>query len=69
MKVFEKLFLNRMKLLLEELEDQSIAEERMSFEEIISPSSRVIDNIYNTFEEGKYCSPTFLDITMAFDKV
>lgn len=69
-KLFEKLFLKRLKPQLEGL--NIIPEHQFGFREqhaTIEQVHRVVEQINNTFESKKYCSAAFLDITQAFDKV
>lgn len=69
-KLFEKLFLKRLKPHLDSLD--IIPEHQFGFREqhaTIEQVHRVVEQINNTFERKKYCSAAFLDITQAFDKV
>lgn len=64
-KLLEKLFLNKIKPLLEELS----MPQTVSFVFTIEQIHRVADTINKTFGEGNYCSADFLDINVACDKV
>lgn len=67
-KLFEKLLLKRLKPQSEKL----IHEHQFGFREqhaTIEQVHRVVEQINNTFENKKFCTAAFLDITQAFDKV
>jgi hypothetical protein len=67
-KVFEKLFLRKLKPVLCDL----IPDYQYGFREkhsTIEQVHRVIDLIHLAYEKHQYCSAVFLDISQAFDKV
>lgn len=69
-KVFEKLFVKRLKPILENR--RIIPNHQFGFRQMHATTEqihRVVNLINNTLEEKKYCSAAFLDITQAFDKV
>lgn len=69
-KLFEKLFLKRLKPEVDKL--KIIPEHQFGFREqhaTIEQVHRVVEVINNAFERKKYCSAAFLDVTQAFDKV
>lgn len=69
-KLFEKIFLKRLKPILEE--QNIIPEHQFGFREqhsTIEQVHRVVEIIRECLESKKYCSVAFLDITQAFDKV
>lgn len=69
-KVFEKLLLQRLKPFLEDA--QIVPDHQFGFREkhsTIEQIHRVASTIQRCFQEKKYCSAAFLDISQAFDKV
>lgn len=69
-KMFEKLFFGRLKQQLDAL--NIVPDHQFGFREnhaTIEQVHRVVQILHRTFEEKKYCSAAFLDITQAFDKV
>lgn len=69
-KLFEKLFLKRMKPLLEER--GLIPDHQFGFRErhsTIEQVHRITNKIEKALEENKICSAVFLDVAQAFDKV
>lgn len=69
-KIFEKLFLNRLMLVLEELHiipdhQFGLRQNHATIEQI----DRLVDSINLAFQEKKYCSAAFLDVSQAFDRV
>lgn len=69
-KLFEKVFIKRLKPIIEE--KQIIPTHQFGFREkhsTIDQIHRITEVIENTFEEKKVCSAVFLDVAKAFDKV
>lgn len=69
-KVFEKLFMKRLKPVLDE--KKLIPNHQFGFRQkhaTVEQVHRVVNKISNDLEDKKYCSAAFLDITQAFDKV
>lgn len=69
-KVFEKIFLQRLKPILDN--NELIPDHQFGFRSqhgTIEQVHRIINIIYNAFEAKMYCSAAFLDISQAFDKV
>lgn len=69
-KVFEKLLLKRLNPIIE---DKKIIPSHQfgfrNYHATIEQVHRIVNKIHQTFEERKYCSAVFLDISQAFDKV
>lgn len=69
-KVFEKLLLLRLNPIIE---DRAIIPKHQfgfrCFHSTIEQVHRIVNEINRSFEEKKYCSAVFLDISQAFDKV
>lgn len=69
-KVFERIFVDRLKPILEE--KQLIPNHQFGFRQnhaTIEQVHRVVKKIREDLENGRYCSAAFLDISQAFDKV
>jgi hypothetical protein len=69
-KLFEKLFLTRLQLLLHE--QRTIPDHQFGFRQkhaTIEQVHRVTNAITEALENYKYCTAAFLDISQAFDKV
>lgn len=69
-KVLEKLFLKRLNPILEQ--SSLIPHHQFGFRKqhgTVEQVHRLVENIHNTFENKKYCTAAFLDISQAFDKV
>lgn len=69
-KLFEKLFMNRLKPILSAKE--LIPKHQFGFRQKHATTEqihRIVNKISNDLEEKRYCSAAFLDITQAFDKV
>ena len=69
-KLFERLFINRLKPIVEQ--KCVIPKHQFGFRNshsTIDQVHRIIDTIENTFESKSVCSAVFLDVSQAFDKV
>jgi hypothetical protein len=69
-KLFEKLLLKRLKIIIEE--KKLIPDHQFGFRNqhsTIDQVHRITNIIEQTLEEKKVCSTVFLDVTQAFDKV
>jgi hypothetical protein len=69
-KVFEKMFLRRLRPVLEE--GKIIPDHQFGFREghsTVEQVHRVVHKIRQTLEKKEYCSAVFLDVQQAFDKV
>lgn len=69
-KVFEKIFLSRLKPVLEE--NNIIPDHQFGFREkhaTVEQVHRVVHKIRQSLEKKQYCSAVFLDIQQAFDRV
>ena len=69
-KVLERLFLKRLYPILEQ--KTIISDHQFGFRKqhgTVEQVHRLVENIHEVFENKKYCTGAFLDISQAFDKV
>lgn len=69
-KVFEKLYMKRLGVLINKL--NLIPDHQFGFRQgygTVEQIHRVVDTIQNAFEAKQYCSAVFIDISQAFDRV